>query len=129
MSGLKVLALLVAANIPLAALAADLGKISLHIDGLRNSDGVVRVVVFNSDHAYENSWTSAESACQTAVAPIKAMEADCTLESIPYGEYAIKVFHDEDNSDKFYTSSLGMPKVQYGFSNNARGLFGQGTKT
>jgi len=34
------------------------------------------------------------------------------------------IFHDEDNSGKFLKGTFGIPKVQYGFSNNAHGAFG-----
>ncbi len=51
-------------------------------------------------------------------------QATATLQNVPYGEYAIKLFHDEDNSGRFLTNAFGIPKVEYGFSNNAHGLFG-----
>jgi len=56
------------------------------------------------------------------VTPIKSGEATETFKDLPYGEYAIKFFHDEDKSGKFTTGRFGLPKVEYGFSNNAYGL-------
>ena len=50
--------------------------------------------------------------------------ADVTFWNIPYGEYAIKVYHDANNDDKLNKNFLGMPTEEYGFSNNARGSFG-----
>ena len=39
---------------------------------------------------------------------------------IPPGTYAIGVYIDENENEKLDTNFLGMPKEQYGFSNNAR---------
>ena len=47
-----------------------------------------------------------------------------SFDNLPNGEYAIKLFHDEDNSNKFKTNMLGIPKEDYGFSNNPRAAFG-----
>ena len=55
---------------------------------------------------------------------IKSQEAQCTFEDLAYGDYALKFFHDEDESGKFYKNFMGIPKVEYGFSNNAKGHFG-----
>jgi uncharacterized protein (DUF2141 family) len=67
---------------------------------------------------------SVSKAFKKAIAPIKGSEASVTLTDIPYGEYAIKLFHDEDNSGRFVTGMFGIPKVEYGFSNNAHGVMG-----
>ena len=39
---------------------------------------------------------------------------------IPPGTYAIGVYIDENDNDKLDTNLLGIPKEQYGFSNNAK---------
>lgn len=44
--------------------------------------------------------------------------------NLPYGKYAIAVFHDENQNLKLDKSILGWPVEKYGFSNNARGVFG-----
>jgi len=46
------------------------------------------------------------------------------VKNIPFGEYAIKVFHDEDSDDKIDTNFIGIPTESYGFSNNVKGFFG-----
>jgi uncharacterized protein (DUF2141 family) len=56
--------------------------------------------------------------------PIQGSEATATFSGIPCGDYAIKVFHDENNSGKFLTNTFGIPRVEYAFSNNARAMFG-----
>ena len=46
------------------------------------------------------------------------------FENIPHGDYALKVFHDENENQKLDTNFIGMPKEKFGFSNDAMGRFG-----
>ena len=43
---------------------------------------------------------------------------------LPPGTYAIGIFHDVNLNNKMDNNFFGVPKEQYGFSNNARALFG-----
>lgn len=57
----------------------------------------------------------------------KIQNANNTLiifENLPKDNYAVAVFHDENNNGKLDKSFLGYPTEKYGFSNNARGTFG-----
>jgi uncharacterized protein (DUF2141 family) len=45
------------------------------------------------------------------------------FKDVPYGEYAVKVFHDENDNLKIDIGWRG-PTERYGFSNGARGIFG-----
>jgi uncharacterized protein (DUF2141 family) len=106
------------------AWAQDAGVINVHLTGLNNDKGLVRVALFSSETTYNASGGEAETAFMKGVTNIKDKQAEYSFANVPVGIYAIKVFHDEDNSGKFYTNVFGIPKVQYGFSNNAHGTFG-----
>jgi len=110
--------------LPAMAIAADQGSITVHITGLRNDKGVARIALFASSATYAASGNTGDMAFKKVAAPISAREAVCTFQDLPFGDYALKVFHDEDNSGRFVTNMFGMPKVQYGFSNNAHAMFG-----
>jgi uncharacterized protein (DUF2141 family) len=121
------LASLVCLMVPLAAVAESQGKITIRVTGLRNDKGTVRVAMFNSEASYDKSKSSTEQSdgsFRRGLTPISSKSATCVFSKVPYGEYAIKLFHDEDNSGKFVTGVFGIPKVEYGFSNNARGKLG-----
>lgn len=118
------LALLIAFMVSPIAYADETGSIAIHVVGLRNNNGVVRIAVFNNAKDYAADKPKADLATVKAIANIKDGTADYTFSKLPYGEYAIKIFHDEDNSGKFYTNFLGIPRVEFGFSNNAHGRFG-----
>jgi uncharacterized protein (DUF2141 family) len=46
---------------------------------------------------------------------------------LPAGTYAIGIFHDVNLNNKMDNNFFGVPKEQYGFSNNARAFFGPPT--
>jgi len=108
----------------LPALAETAGAIHVHVVGLRNGNGVVRVALFDSSDSYSDDKGDGAKSFRKGVAEIKGREADLTFDAVPYGEYAIKLFHDEDGSGKFVTGMFGIPKVEFGFSNNAKGKLG-----
>ena len=43
---------------------------------------------------------------------------------LPSGTYAIGIFHDVNLNNKMDNNVFGIPKEQYGFSNNARAFLG-----
>lgn len=106
------------------ALADQTGDLVIHASCLKNNNGSVRIALFNSDSSYTADKFTGENAFRKEIVPIKNNTVDCRFTNLPYGDYAIKLFHDEDNSGKFETGMFGIPKVQYGFSNNAHGKFG-----
>ena len=55
---------------------------------------------------------------------VSKSEEVITFSDLPDGEYAIKLFHDENDNKKLDFNMLGIPKESYGFSNNV-GQFGQ----
>ncbi|WP_452223233.1 DUF2141 domain-containing protein [Lacinutrix chionoecetis] len=50
--------------------------------------------------------------------------ASIVFKNVKAGDYAISLFHDENDNKKFDTYFLGIPKEDYGCSNNARGTMG-----
>jgi len=46
------------------------------------------------------------------------------ISDVPYGDYGIAAFHDENSNGKMDKNLLGIPKERYGFSNNVRATFG-----
>lgn len=106
-----------------SAQAAEQATLKIHVEGLDNDKGVVRMALFNSEASYSKdkggveAFTKAKSAIQNG-------EAEHDFTELPYGDYAVKLFHDVDDSGKIKTNMLGMPKEQFGFSNNAKASFG-----
>ena len=93
--------------------------LKIHITGFDNSDGQAKVAIVNSQENYESD----EKPYKGIDYKIVDNEVVQTI-TLPYGEYALKVFHDENANDELDTLMFGIPKERYGFSNNARGSFG-----
>lgn len=95
-------------------------RLVVKINGLKNDQGNVKVALCNSPENYKDD----RSPYKAAIIEIQKNQAIAIFENLPAGSYAIKAFHDENNNDDFDTNFLGIPKEDYGFSNNAKGLFG-----
>lgn len=58
-----------------------------------------------------------------AWAPIQGGRGECFFAGVPPGDYAVTVFHDENDNGKFDMNWMGMPLEGYGFSNNVKPRF------
>jgi uncharacterized protein (DUF2141 family) len=96
------------------------GKLVVQFTGMTSNKGNVIIALCNSGTNYENH----KSPFIGKTIPIDNNNAVIVFEDLPEGEYAIKAFHDEDANDDLNTNLLGIPVEDYGFSNNARGMFG-----
>jgi uncharacterized protein (DUF2141 family) len=97
------------------------GILVVNIDGLPNNKGKVMIALDNTKESFSSNGNSAYKG---ANAVIKEKKASVTFNALPYGLYAVKVFHDENNNDELDSNIMGIPREAYGFSNNARGTFG-----
>ena len=79
--------------------------------------------MFIAVYSSEDSYMDTDKAFTSAQVEVKSLDLTWTC-SLPKGEYAIVVFHDIDDNSELNTSRFGLPKEPYGFSNDAKGLFG-----
>lgn len=93
-------------------------SLTIRVVGLTSTDGQVRVAVFES----EESWL--DSPAHEIVLEAGDPAAEWTIENLPYGDYAVAVFHDENGNGLQDTNFVGMPTEPFGFSNDARRPFG-----
>ena len=113
--------LLTPANISqVADSTVERGTLNVRITGFANDNGKCRFALDNSKEVYE----SEDSVFVGRILPIIDGVATFTIDSLEYGTYAIKVFHDENVDSELNTNIFGIPSEDYGFSNNASGWFG-----
>ena len=96
------------------------GKLIIKFDGLKNDKGNLIIALCNSSDNYkidDKPFIGKN---------VKLHDKNILIEfdDLPYGNYAVKAFHDENGNNKLDTNFLGIPSEDYGFSNNARGTFG-----
>ncbi|MBU0676115.1 MAG: DUF2141 domain-containing protein [Proteobacteria bacterium] len=101
--------------------AAHSGTLRIEIDGMKNDHGRVRVALINS----QKSFHQGEPYFRSLEIPIQNRQSHGLFTDLPFGEYAIKLYHDENGNrtlDKI--PLLGIPLERYAFSNGARSPFG-----
>lgn len=90
------------------------------ITNFENDDGFLMIALNNS----KDSFLSDEVPFRSFKVKIIDKIAECSFENIPFGEYGINSFHDENDNNKLDKNIMGIPTESYGFSNNGRGMFG-----
>jgi uncharacterized protein (DUF2141 family) len=82
---------------------------------LRNDRGVCRVCLFDRPEAFNGKGGKP---VQCLEVPVKDRVAEAAFSNLPAGTYAVFVFHDANNNDRFDTNWLGIPSEGYGASRN-----------
>lgn len=95
------------------------GELIITVTGFETDNGVARLAIVDSKSGHETGRNFLGMEIR-----ISGHQAAAVVPDIPYGEYAVKVFHDENRNNELDTGVFGIPVERYGFSNNARGAFG-----
>lgn len=92
----------------------------LTVDKITQIKGSMMIALYNSNTNYKSDTNifAGEKVSVTA----KTLKV--TFSNLPSGEYAIKLYQDENNNGKIDTNLIGIPTESYGFSNNG-GHMGQ----
>lgn len=98
----------------------DYGKLTIVITGFKNDNGNCRFAIDDSKIVYERE----DTVFIGKVLSIINKQVIVVIDSLPYGEYAIRIFHDENENEKIDTNFLGIPTERYGYSNDASSWFG-----
>jgi uncharacterized protein (DUF2141 family) len=96
------------------------GSLTVIIYGFENENGDCRFAIDNNEYLFE----SEDTVLIGKVLPIINHEVIIKIDSLSYGEYAVKVFHDENQNGELDTDFLGIPSEDYGYSNDASSWFG-----
>jgi uncharacterized protein (DUF2141 family) len=103
-----------------ASLASG-GVLSVVITDFKNDKGTVVVMLYNSVEGFPQS---AGKALKVMTLPIVNKQSHADFGDLPFGEYAVSVYHDQNGNKKLDTNFLGIPNEGVGNSNNAKGHFG-----
>ena len=111
--------LLVYYLIAFSGLSFGQGTLEVEVSNFNSTSGVVYLQLFESEDDFLNSAT-----IQKKIGPITSQSVVFSLPDLPEGVYAISVMHDENENGEMDKGTFGIPREGYGFSNNARGMFG-----
>ena len=112
--------LLIVSLLLLPALMLAQNTISVHVHNVNSDKGKVNVAVYNS----HDTFLSFEGVLTTDSVHAEEGRVTLTLPNLTSGEYALAVFHDENDNGKLDTNWLGIPKEKVAFSNAEMRTFG-----
>lgn len=123
LSEISQIAIISVLALPCGTLLAQAGApaqscaLRIHVDGLRNSTGVVGTQLFTSPDGWPEDLGKSFRHGPT---PIGAGERAATVvwENIPPGDYGVVALHDENRNHKLDRNVFGWPKEGFGFANN-----------
>jgi uncharacterized protein (DUF2141 family) len=95
------------------------GTVSIVIVGARNAHGTIRACITRNPAHFPDCSRDPATFSRT----VKASAATSEFSEMPSGDYAVAVFHDENDNGKLDTF-LGIPKEGFGFSRNPKNIFG-----
>jgi uncharacterized protein (DUF2141 family) len=90
--------------------------LTVRITGIRNANGNLQVKLSRDTNVVELRAVEIEA---------KTLTAQTVFARLPYGAYAVSLFHDENKNGKLDSNLLRIPKEGYGFSNNPSKRVGQ----
>ena len=96
--------------------------LDVEIQGI-NDGGILHLAIYNSKEVFESDRgdkPGLQPGIEVAVVEKIGKGTYKGSFEIPTGTYAIGVYVDENENEKLDTNFLGIPKEQYGFSNNAK---------
>lgn len=97
------------------------GTMKVAVKSLRSDKGQVYVAVFDKADAFPRA---PEKAMQGTKLKPKDGIVSVEFPNLPPGDYAISVFHDEDEDGKMKFGMMGIPREGFGFSRNKKVYFG-----
>ena len=93
--------------------------LTIQVENVNKDDGNIGVLVFNSPHGWpENRFV----ALKDIVVPAHPGTVMVTVPGLPAGEYAVAIAHDVNKNHKVDKNFFGVPKEQWGMSNNPHAM-------
>lgn len=92
------------------------GELSVLVNGLQSNKGRVTFQLFDTKESYRKQ----ENAYKKEYIKIIERTSIWTVRGLPLKEYAVVIYHDENNNGEFDINAIGYPQESYGFSNNVR---------
>ncbi len=83
--------------------------------------GTVYVSLYDKDNGFP---TKSQNAVKNSIKKVAAATENILFKDLPFGEYAVSVWHDENGNGEMEKSFIGIPKEGMGVSNDVKGKMG-----
>ena len=97
-----------------------LSRLTITVTGMKNANGKLNFALYNSSATFNDPNLAFREIFSDALANSQIFVVD----SLPAGDYAFAVFHDENQNNEIDKNWMGVPTEGFAFSNNAMGSFG-----
>ncbi len=94
--------------------------LTVTIENCKSNKGKLFIALYDSEKAFMKE----PQAISKKVVVIENGKAIIQFSALTQSEYAFVFFHDENNNGQLDKNIFGIPTEGYGFSNNAKGVFG-----
>ncbi|WP_138433822.1 DUF2141 domain-containing protein [Winogradskyella algicola] len=98
--------------------AQEVFSLTVQVEDVANNDGKMFIAVYDSETDF------LDKSYKGVISSITNKSCTVTFKEIPEGTYAVSIFHDENDNGKLDSNFVGIPKEDYGCSNNAKGFMG-----
>lgn len=102
-----------------AVAAPQTTSLTVSIEGVRSPKGKVRAGLLKADLA-----AGVANSAGGVVEAASVGSMTLTFQGLEPGEYAVQIFHDENDNGEMDSNLFGIPSEGYGFSNGAKASFG-----
>lgn len=92
-------------------------NLTIEISGMKTDTGKVFIAIYDKKETFLKNGKGAN-------ATVKDKKAIAYFKNLKKGNYAVSLFHDENDNKIMDTKIFGIPKEPYGFSNDATGFMG-----
>jgi uncharacterized protein (DUF2141 family) len=106
----------------LLVFAAQAGELKLELEGKGMAGKQIRVAVYSANA--QEQFPSDDKFYRGVVNEATGDKLTVLISDLPPGKYAVAAYVDNNQNGRQDKNFLGVPKEDYGFSNNARGMFG-----
>ena len=97
--------------------AEQKGTLTVKVLNVLQYQGSIRMAVYNNEKSFPSESQSFRGGALSLKPGIKPQ---LTCDQLPFGHYAVAVYHDLNNNGKMDKNALGIPTEPYAFSNNVK---------
>jgi len=92
--------------------------LTVNVFGIENAKGNLHIAIF--DEKNNKSFTKkTENAINRKIIKVTGNIVSVSFKNIPFGVYAVSIFHDENSNGKLDRNPVGIPSEAFGSSGNS----------
>ena len=95
----------------------NIGTIVLQIENIASKEGAIQIALYQGE---SNFLKEGKELFPKMIKPITDSTATLEIPDVPFGTYAIAIYHDENGNGELDKNLVGIPKEAYSFSNNPK---------